>query len=283
MPEGRVGLKATLMSHGRSLAALSGGLSGNGVVSLENAKIAGLDPRAFDAAIRAGDLDQVTDERKVRALVDPALGQGTLQVAAADIPFDIRDGRLRVGATTLEGGDARAVVSGGYDITADQVDVRAALSSSIDGNEGVRPEIQVFLHGTPDALERDLDITSLSSWLMLRAIDRETKRLDRLQGGGTRPSAVALPPSAEPPQPPRSETSAPSEALAPSDVRIPSGDPRKRARPSGPPTAATVSPRHHDAPPAAVRAPPLPPPIDIRPAPGVLQQKPRPPAPRASF
>lgn len=278
MPEGRVGLKATLMSRGRSLAALSGGLSGNGVVSLENARIAGLNPGAFDAAVRAGDLDQVTDERKVRALVDPALGQGVLQVAAADIPFDIRDGRLRVGPTTLEASDARAVVSGGYDITADQVDIRAALSSNIGGNEGVRPEIQIFLRGTPDKLDRDLDITSLSSWLMLRAIDRETKRLDRLQGSAPHSSAVAVPPPTEPLQSPSQ-----SEALAPSDVRIPSGDPRKRAPASRPPAAATTAPlRHHDAPPAG-RAPPLPPPIDIRPAPGVLQQKPRAPAPRASF
>ncbi|WP_458760081.1 AsmA family protein [Afipia sp. TerB] len=279
MPDGRIGLKATLMSRGRSLAALSGALSGNGVVSLENAKIAGLDPRAFDAAIHAGDLDQVTDERKVKALVDPALAQGALQVASAEIPFDIRDGRLRVGATTLDGGNARAVVSGGYDMTADQIDIRVALSSSVSGSEGVRPEIQVFLHGTPDALDRDLDITSLSSWLMLRAIDRETKRLDRLQGG-TRPSAVAVPPSTDQAAPPQAQPQQ-DQTSAPSDVRMPHIDPRKRA-PAKPPAAAATVPPRHEAPPAAVRVPPLPPPIDIRPAPGVLQQKPR-PAPRASF
>ena len=73
--------------------------------------------------------------------------------------------------------------------------------------------------------------------------------------------------------------------MPPSDVRIPSGDPRKRTPVARPPaaTATMPPPRHHNAPPAAVRAPPLPPPIDIRPAPGLLQQKPRPPAPRASF
>jgi large subunit ribosomal protein L24 len=277
MPEGRVALKVTLMSRGRSLAALSGGLSGSGVVSLQNAKIAGLDPRAFDAAIRAGDLDQVADDRKVKTLVDPVLAQGALQVASADIPFDIRDGRLRVGATTLDGTNARAVVSGGYDIAADQVNVRAALSSNATGMESARPEIQVFLHGTPDALDRDVDITSLSSWLMLRAIDRETRRLDRLQGGA-QPSALAAPPAD--PTPPR------SGALPPSDVRIPNGDPRKRAPAAKPPTAAAIPPRSDTSAPAS-RAPPLPPPIDIRPAPGILHQKPRPPSasapPRASF
>jgi large subunit ribosomal protein L24 len=277
MPKGRVALKLTLLSRGRSLAALSGSLSGSGVVSLEGAKIAGLGPQAFDAAIRAGDLDQVANDRKVKALVDPVLAQGALQVASADIPFDIRDGRLRVGATTLDGKDARAVVSGGYDIAADQLNVRAALSSNATGTEGVRPEIQVFLHGTPDVFDRDVDITSLSSWLMLRAIDRETRRLDRLQGG-VQPSALPAPPAN--PKPPQ------SDVLPPSDVRIPSGDPRKRAPAAKPPAATATIPPRSDANAPALRAPPLPPPIDIRPAPGMLHQKPHPPAaspPRASF
>ena len=44
------------------------------------------------------------------------------------IPFSIADGRLRVGATTLEFDGARAIISGGYDIPADQADIRVTLS-----------------------------------------------------------------------------------------------------------------------------------------------------------
>ena len=55
MPTGRASAQMTLMSQGRSAAALTGALSGNGTVKLESADIAGLDPRAFDVAIRASD------------------------------------------------------------------------------------------------------------------------------------------------------------------------------------------------------------------------------------
>src|ERR1700723_169809 len=125
MPAGRAALTLTLGGQGRSASALIGALSGSGTVTLESAGIAGLNPRAFEVAIRASDAGQVTDDTRLRQIVEPVLSAGALSVASAQIPFSIRDGRLRVGATTLEAKDARAIVSGGYDIPADQADIRA--------------------------------------------------------------------------------------------------------------------------------------------------------------
>ena len=62
---------------------------------------------------------------RLRQLVDPVLSAGALLVASAQIPFTISDGRLRVAATTLDAGSVHAIVSGGYDIPADQADIRA--------------------------------------------------------------------------------------------------------------------------------------------------------------
>src|ERR1700736_493583 len=125
MPAGRASMQMTLASQGRSASALAGALSGSGTLALESARVAGLDPRAFDAAIRASDNGQATDDIRLRQIVEPALSAGALSVASAQIPFNIRDGRLRVGATTLDAEGARAIVSGGDDIPADQADIRA--------------------------------------------------------------------------------------------------------------------------------------------------------------
>src|SRR5205807_4986647 len=130
MPAGRAALQMTLASQGRSASALSGALSGSGTVTLESARIAGLDPRAFDAAIRGSDSGRASDDSKLRQIVEPVLSAGSLSVKSAQIPFSIGDGRLRVGATTLQADDARAIVSGGYDIPADQADIRATLVST---------------------------------------------------------------------------------------------------------------------------------------------------------
>jgi large subunit ribosomal protein L24 len=287
MPAGRASMQMTLASQGRSASALTGALSGSGTVTLESAAVAGLDPRAFDAAIRASDNGQATDDVKLRQIVERVLSAGTLTVKSAQIPFNIRDGRLRIGATTLDADGARAIVSGGYDIPADQADIRASLASTAAGSASSRPEIQLFAAGPPDALDRTVDVAALSSWLAVRAIDRETRRLDAIERGEPPPPfSASLPPAATAPS---IGTPDASEAL------IPGRDPRRlppKAKAAIPRPPAAGAPNPGAAPPAAPvpsatgpsaaapsaaapgapvvgqQAAPLPPPIEVRPAPG---------------
>ncbi|QWG24672.1 AsmA family protein [Bradyrhizobium sediminis] len=289
MPEGRASMQMTLASQGRSASALTGALTGSGTVTLESARIAGLDPRAFEAAIRASDGGQATDDARLRQIVEPVLSAGALSVKSAQIPFNIRDGRIRVGATALEADGARVIVSGGYDIPADQADIRANLASTAAGPAASRAEIQLFAAGPPDALDRTVDVAALSSWLAVRAIDRETRRLEAIERGEPPPPLPAsLPPPAAAPS-----SSEPPEAALPSlptsEVPIPGRDrrrlaPKAKAAVPRPPGAAPVpnaaSPASSNAPVASQQqAAPLPPPIEVKPAPNVMRQppKPRPP------
>ena len=259
---GRAALKMTMTSQGRSAEALAGALSGDGVLTLSNAKIAGLDPRAFEVAVRASDEGRVTDDARLMQIMQTALNAGALNIAAAQIGVAIKDGNLRIGATTLDGDGARAIVSGGYDIAADQADIRTALSSTTVGSGTSRPELRLFAAGTPDRLNKSLDVAALSTWLAVRSIDRETRRLDQLERETTPvPLPAAVPPaalpSAAPVAPPSTDPGAPvrSRIIAPRSV----------APPVQPPVASSV------------QVAPLPPAIDVRPAPG---SAPRPPRPR---
>lgn len=286
MPRGRASAQMTLMSQGRSASALTGALSGSGIVMLEQARLAGLDPRAFDVAIRASDSGQATDDARLKQIVEPVLLAGALPIGSAQVPFNIRDGRIRVGATALDADGARAIVSGGYDIPADQADIRAALASTVVGGSTSRPEIQLLAVGSPDALNRTIDVTALSSWLAVRTIDRETRRLDAIERGEPPPPMpaplpVAIPPPTEPETPDASAAIPPPAA----DVPVPGRDPRRL-----PVRPKVVAPRLPLAPPPAngpvVNPPapvasqsqvaPLPPPIDVRPVPGAGAVKPRP-------
>jgi large subunit ribosomal protein L24 len=278
MPASRVSLQTTLMTQGRSAAALMSALSGNGTVTLESATIDGLDPRAFDVAIRASDGGQATDDARLRQIVEPVLLNGALSVRSAQIPFTIRDGRLRVDATTLDTQGARIVISGGYDIPADQTDIRATIAPTAAGFATGRPEIQLFAVGTPDRLERTVDVTALSSWLAVRTIDRETRRLDAIERGERPP---ALPASTPPPAltlPSAGAAAASPQDQSPSDApTMPAREPRRI--PLKPRVSAPRPPLAAPAPPVvSQQVAPLPPPIEVRPAPGVARpQKPRPP------
>jgi large subunit ribosomal protein L24 len=286
MPMGRTSAQMTLMSQGRSLEALIGALSGNGTVKLESAVIAGLDPRALDVAIRASDLNQAFDETRLRQVVDSALSAAGFPVASAEFPFIIRDGRLRVDATTLETQGARAIVSGGYDIPADQADIRASIASTVIGSATSRPELQLFAAGPPDTISHSVDVTALSSWLAVRKIDRETRRLDAIERGEPPPVEPPLPPPATAALPlPAAPEIAPPSPSPRVDVPLPGRDPRRPRpkaaiappRPPAPGPAPQLAPR----PPASVsqQAAPLPPPIEVRPASGPAPPKPKPKPP----
>jgi large subunit ribosomal protein L24 len=273
-------MQMTLASQGRSASALTGALSGSGTVTLESAAIAALNPRAFDAAIRASDAGQATDDARLRQIVEAALSAGSLSVASAQIPFTVRDGRLRVDTTALDAAGARAVISGGYDVSADQADIRATLASTTIGPATSHPEIQLFATGTPDTLTRTVDVAALSSWLAVRAIDRETRRLDSIERGEPPPATPAsIPqPTRVPPAAPAAPDAA-SLAQPPADVVAPSREPHRLApKPKAGiprPPAALQNP---NAPVVSQQVAPLPPPIEIRPAPGLLRQpRPRPP------
>ena len=294
MPAGRVSMQMTLASQGRSASALTGALSGSGTVTLESARIAGLDPRAFEVAVRASDSGKATDDVKLRQIVEPVLSAGALAVASAQIPFGIRDGRIRIGATTLDAQGYRAIVSGGYDIPADQTDIRASLASTATGPAASRPEIQLFAVGTPDALDRTVDVAGLSAWLAVRAIDYETRKLDAIERGEPPPP---LPPPLPAAIPPSTETpDAALPALPTGEVPIPGRDQRrppqpkaKTVAPQRPPAVAPAPAPASPAPPSAAANPPvasqqaapLPPPVEVRPAPNVVRPppKPRPPPP----
>jgi hypothetical protein len=278
-PAGRVAMQMTLSSQGRSAQALTGALSGNGTVTLEAADIAGLDPRAFDTAIRASDNGQATDDTRLRQIVERGLSSGALSVKSAQIPFTIRDGRLRISATSLDADGARAIVSGGFDIPADQADIRASLTSTTAGTETSRPEIQLFAVGSPDALNRIVDVTSLSTWLAVRAIDRETRRLDAIERGQpppVLPASVPPPASAEPPAPALNAI-VPDQPV--SEPRLPGPGPRRPPfRPNVFIPRPPAAPPGANAPVVSQQVAPLPPPIEVRPAPGAVRPpKPKPP------
>jgi large subunit ribosomal protein L24 len=258
MPEGKASFQVSLASKGRSASALSGALSGAGAVTLNDARIAGLDPRAFESAVRASDDGRATDDASLLAVVEPALAGGVLSVQAAQIPFAIKDGRFRIEPTVLEAPRTRATVSGGYDPAADQMDARVVLSAAVLKPATRRPEIRIDLNGSPYRPVRSIDLASLSSWLAMRSIDRQTQKLDQFERGvsiGSEPEPMSL-----------DEELPHVEPIPKAEVRIPNRDPRRRnSNPKAVATGNTVPPPSNQTPPAPAKPPKPRPPVVLTP------------------
>jgi large subunit ribosomal protein L24 len=212
--------------------------------------------------------------------MDTALAGGVLSVALAEGAITISAGQARLGNTMVRAQGADLAVAGGVNLSEGVLDVRltfsglAGASASGDG----RPEILIALKGPVNAPKRTLDVAVLSSWLALRAVEQQSKKLDMLEGQSRKLDMLE---GGEPPPPPASPQSVPPPAADVPTGSAPIQNVPAAAAPAAPATvlvepeppltrpALPVPPKPK---PAAPTAEQVAPPIDIRPAPA-----PRPP------
>ena len=296
---GRIGLQAEFEGSGLSAASLIGSLKGAGTITLEDAQISGLDPKAFNAAIRAADQAAAVDAREdPRHRRDRARRRRACGAAAR---CAVRAQR-RAGARRPDhGATGRAPISSSRRA---RISPRTSLDARLtligpaiaEGSATTRPEILVLLKGPAGAPKRTVDVSTLSGFLMLRSVERQARQIDtieaerreaerreaeRREANGKRSArrtqeaerreaaarAVAAPAPAALPAPQIPEDVAPPPIMVP--------ERQTRPRPAAPPVRT---------PPAAERAPALPPPLNIGPAPGAGKstQTPRPPGEAAA-
>lgn len=263
---GRLALQVEVDGAGLSPAALLGSLTGTGTATLTAGEIAGFDPRTFDVVIGAVDQGLAIDAAKVRDIVTAALDRGSLRVAHADGAFSVAAGQVRLTTSILRGEGADLSVSGHFDLAERVLDARLTFSGPPpDGSNAGRPDVHIAVRGPLGATQRTIDVTALSAWLTLRAVDREAKRIDAIEAAARDAAmspiiAPAVPGATPAPQPPQA---APRVAPPEPAPRRPAGTPIR-------PEASAVPPREP--------APALPPPIDIRPAPNPSASPARPKA-----
>ena len=237
---GRLALDVTAEGAGLSPIALIGSLGGSGTFTLENARLARVDPAAFAAIIRAVDQGLPIDAARVRDRMEAALAGGALSVALAEGTVAISTGQARLGNTSVRAQGADVAAGGMLNLADGALDARLILSGSVDATpSGVRPEVVIYFKGPLDAPKRSIDVMALTSWLALRAVEQQSKKLDVLEGREPAPSPPA--PAAPAPAPAPSAPPSPGGAL-------PEAGPSAASPPSAGSSDATTSNR--PAPPA---------------------------------
>ena len=264
---GRLTLDVAAEGTGMSAVALIGSLEGGGTFALDNGRVVRLDPAAFDTVIRAVDQGLPIDATRVRDRMDAALARGVLAVARAEGAITINAGQARLSNTTVRAQRADLAVSGSVNLAENALDARLTLfgAGGAGAPANTRPEVAIALKGPVETPKRTIDVAALASWLALRAVEQQSKKLDVLEG-----RAAATPPPSPtpaavntntPPAPgPKEPAAVPAAAQTEPDASAPY--PSVRTQPAVP---SVQKPK--PVLPAAERAPPLPPAIDIRPAP----------------
>jgi large subunit ribosomal protein L24 len=226
---GFAAVTAEVEGTGLSPVALIGSLKGAGKVVLTDARIAGLDPRAFTTVIRAVDQGGIPIERgRISELAVKSLENGPLSLKRAEAAMRFAAGQVRIDKVAVESADAGLSAASTLDLTDGALDARLALVGG-ETAAGARPEIFVSLKGPSNAPTRSVDVSALMGWLTLRAIDDQTKRLRTMEN---------TPPQQRTRPTPKNQSQQAPALPAPVDIR-PAPAPRNAGRP-----AASVGPQN---------------------------------------
>src|SRR5262249_7705392 len=259
---GRLTVDLSAEGAGMSPVALVGSLAGSGSFTLENARVARLDPAAFDIVIRAVDQGLPIDQTRVRDRADAALARGGLAVTLAEGAISINEGEARLSNPTVRAQRADLAVNGSVNLAEGALDGRLTLPGA-GAPADSRPEIGITLKGPIDAPKRGIDVAALANWLALRAVEQQSKKLDVLEGRAppspVQPAAVNT--QSEPAAPKASSGAKPKPAPPPAEsvqalppaIDIPPA-PNPRA-PRAQPGAAAAAPTQAQTPPPAPARP----------------------------
>ena len=189
---GSLGLTAEIEGIGLSPVALVGSLRGSGKIALGNGQIAGLDPSTFAAVTRAVDQGLPIEAARIFDLVSKSLERGQLLIKGAESVMQISAGQLRFSNVSVESKDAALSVAGTLDLTDGSIDSRLVLSGSTQVT-GAPPKIFLALKGPLTAPSRNTDVSALTGWLTLRAVESQTKRLRAIESVPSQPRARGAP------------------------------------------------------------------------------------------
>ncbi len=264
---GTLDFSAKLEGSGLSPLALIGSLQGSGNLALNDAQLAGLDPRAFDAVTRAVDQGLNIEPARISDIVSKALQSGQLSVQHAQAIVALSSGQARLRKFSADSKDAQLSLTGNLDLTDGVLDAHLVLSGSQEQSEA-RPDIFMALNGPVTAPARRVDVSALTGWLTLRAVENQAKRLREIERASPQPSPPPSPtPTPKSGSPAKSEfapKSAPGQAAVGS---APSPAPKRET--AAAPRSELVLPPKRPAVPLRQRnrAPALPTPIEIGPLP----------------
>jgi large subunit ribosomal protein L24 len=177
---GSLAFSADVEGAGLSPVALIGSLQGSGKIALSDAQFAGLDPRAFDAIIRAVDQGLAIDAVRISDVVSKALDSGQLAVKRAEGTIAVSAGQMRLSNVTADSKDAALSLAGNLDLTDGSIDARLVLSGSGQA-AGARPDIFMTLKGPVATPARSIDVSALTGWLTLRAIENQSRQLREIE------------------------------------------------------------------------------------------------------
>lgn len=184
---GGVGLKIEGQASGRSIAGLVGSLTGAGSVSVTDMVARRLDPTAVDRIEPQVEAGLALDAGRVAAALNKELAAADFHLPQALAGFTISGGVLRTGALEAQSDGVRLGGGASVDLRRRTLDADLTLQPARPG----APQIGVALDGPISSPSRRIDATAFTGWLSVRAVERETARIEAMEADARERARVA--------------------------------------------------------------------------------------------
>jgi uncharacterized protein involved in outer membrane biogenesis len=181
---GKFGLSLSTEASGKTMMEIASSLNGSGELRLGDTSVRGLNLAILAPLLSATDpmQDQV-NAGKVHPIVETLLNNGEAKLPPMAIPFNVTDGVLRVQNVGVA--NELAKITGDAQIGLPQERINAslniALSPGADAVSGSEPALRLDFSGLLASPGRTVDVSDITSFLSLRAFERERRRVERLQ------------------------------------------------------------------------------------------------------
>ncbi len=183
---GRAGLSLNMEASGKSVSDLAASASGSGQVMLGDTRIRGLNLGILPSLLSATDQiqGQVTAD-KVEPIVQTLLNNGDAVLKPMTIPLNISSGRVRIDNVIATTDTARMTGNAEINLTDEMLRGGLAISLNAGGDavSGADPALRLSFAGPLATPTRSVDSSAVTSFLSLRAFERERRRVERLQSG----------------------------------------------------------------------------------------------------
>lgn len=183
MVTGALSVDAQVNATGRTLAGWMSSLSGGGSFSLQKGRLAHMTTRAFDQVIRLADAGKELSEDRIRQAFTDNVDMGDLAFDRLDAAFTLAGGTLRAPNIVVTSKDGATSGSATVDVARATVDSewRLSLDAGDAAAGGGVPQVSVLFKGPIDDPSRRIDVTGFASYLGIRALEKETQRVETMQ------------------------------------------------------------------------------------------------------
>jgi hypothetical protein len=181
---GKFGMSLALEASGKTVAEIASSLNGSGEIRLGETSVRGLNLAILAPLLSATDpmQDQV-NAGKVHPIVETLLNNGEAKLPPLDIPFNVTDGTLRVQNVSVANDLAHLTADAQIELPQERISATLGIgfNPGTEALSGAEPGIRLNFSGLLASPGKTMDVTDITSYLSLRAFERERRRVERLQ------------------------------------------------------------------------------------------------------